>query len=420
MASISHNASLDNRRQRILLVGVTVVYLCVLLKAVQYNSSRRSAVTFNGLLVRSEDTVNVPERSPTKYLRLMSHHNSQKQQGFEWMNSTEIVTQNQLTPTIKPNEDFSTKTTLRYEYHPRDGDVVKGLVFNVDVPKWMPQHGMPLRNFVEPSREALEDMVFVTGASASHLNESRDAVAGVQKQFPTKKIWYYDWGLNLEQRRRVKRWCNVELREFSFDTYPVQRNMSGDAKAKYQTAKIFAIIEALHNFQTVMWIDASVRFHSWNLTALYKKAVESTGLVFVNSVSYVRTLEVTHPKTFLYLPTNMTAAMHNNHVATTAFLIMRTAKIYNNIIWWWYLCSLDINCIAPTQIVKCDFIKAPNWSPRVIEYHNCHRMDQSVLNILAGNLFNYDVNKYSLQYADGHSLLTVCRKSTFLYKNLIC
>jgi hypothetical protein len=58
-------------------------------------------------------------------------------------------------------------------------------------------------HYVELEQKVLENFVFVTAASSNHFEESRDAVASMQTQFPGKLILYYDLGLEPKQVTEV-------------------------------------------------------------------------------------------------------------------------------------------------------------------------------------------------------------------------
>jgi hypothetical protein len=88
------------------------------------------------------------------------------------------------------------------------------------------------------------------------------------------------------------------------------------------------------------------------------------------------------------------------------------AQIYNNIIRWWLLCALDENCIAPTYNTACWFDK--QFTGR---YADCHRYDQSALNILLANYFDDDEQRYTGKHrvlvvkrmVENLGLLHICR-----------
>ena len=189
----------------------------------------------------------------------------------------------------------------------------------------------------------------------------------------------------------------------------MQRNLSDSVRPKFQTVKVFASIEVLREYPAAFWVDASVRFLSNKINPAINLVSKNSGLVFFVAYTFQSTFEVTHPNTFEYLPTNISAAQKIKHVETSSFLILRTQTMYRNILWWWYLCSLTKDCIMPTFDLKCDFMKRnPNYPFRKTDgatYQGCHKMEQSVLNILAGNLYDFNVSAYTVSYADRVTLL---------------
>jgi len=54
---------------------------------------------------------------------------------------------------------------------------------------------------------------------------------------------------------------------------------------------------------------------------------------------------------------------------------------------WWVLRALQKDCIAPTTDLHCEF------KGRDV-YANCHRFDQSAINIAAANYFSYNNMAY--------------------------
>jgi len=64
-----------------------------------------------------------------------------------------------------------------------------------------------------------------------------------------------------------------------------------------------------------------------------------------------------------------------------------SAKLYDKVLRWWFLCALERDCMAPTSDIFCKF-------HRRREYGKCHRFDQSALNILLANYANGDYGAY--------------------------
>ena len=81
---------------------------------------------------------------------------------------------------------------------------------------------------------------------------------------------------------------------------------------------------------------------------------------------------------------------------------------------WWYLCALERDCIASNAALHCSFSGRD-------EYGNCHRFDQSALNILLANYFEDDHPAYMFysavrggpvlvvkRYVSGEEEVSVC------------
>lgn len=82
-----------------------------------------------------------------------------------------------------------------------------------------------------------------------------------------------------------------------------------------------------------------------------------------------------------------------------AVLIYHTEQIHRHIMQWWLACSLDPQCVALTRQSGCDF-RGEKWK----QYAHCHRYDQSVLNILVTNFFQYNTTSYTPGVVGGEGL----------------
>lgn len=144
----------------------------------------------------------------------------------------------------------------------------------------------------------------------------------------------------------------------------------------------------LKEFTGVLWIDSSIRFFSSNFTVILSNAVLSGGAVALTSAGHSN-FAVTHRQMYTYLPTSMPGMIRSVQHEANCVLVYRTRFVVTNVVWWWMLCALEPLCIAPTTRVVC---QDPYKSPEV--YADCHRFDQSALNILLANQFAYDHKRY--------------------------
>jgi len=103
---------------------------------------------------------------------------------------------------------------------------------------------------------------------------------------------------------------------------------------------------------------------------------------------------------YRYLPISAENATNLHMHGANAIYIYRTREIYENVIYWWVICALTKDCMAPTTDLYCHF-KGRNV------YANCHRYDQSAINIVAAHHFEYDEHVY----LSSAKILTVNRHS---------
>ncbi|ELU10891.1 hypothetical protein CAPTEDRAFT_199391 [Capitella teleta] len=315
--------------------------------------------------------------------------------------------------------DNGQKSELRYTWR-RNGSAVTGAPFHLDM-ELMRKKGfkeLPLKTFAKDlNDENWEniDFTFMTGSSANHFQESRDAVASIQKFFPDKHILYYDWGLYSRQVEEVKSWCSVEYRKMVLDDFAVVKDLNHSMPFVIYAAKIISINHALQDFDGVFWLDASVRFIGGDLRPIFKKASENGGLVFI-SRQFHSSYSVTHPKTYEYLPTDKDQLKRLKQVEAMYF-IYKSEKIYQNVAWWLLLCALEKECVSPSLNLKCSFPLKEYMNT----YVGCHRYDQAAVNILAANHFDYDDSRYYVCMGrQGHNTILIRRRTTKMYDVQMC
>ena len=61
-----------------------------------------------------------------------------------------------------------------------------------------------------------------------------------------------------------------------------------------------------------------------------------------------------------------------------------------------YLCALDINCAMPPTSLNCKYDKYDTKN-RWRTWAKCHRYDQSIVNVLAANRWNFDNDAYHVR-----------------------
>ncbi|ELU14462.1 hypothetical protein CAPTEDRAFT_210917 [Capitella teleta] len=253
------------------------------------------------------------------------------------------------------------------------------------------KYHLPIQYLESLDADSVMDFVFVTGSSSNHFRESMDAIATIQEQFPKHRIMFYDWGLRTGQVAQLKTLCGVTYMPFNFSLYPSSKRQRG--RSKFHGAKILCIMEALINNSGVFWIDASVRFfNSSAFSILFQNVIRNGGFAFISKNEH-STFAATHPGMYAYLPTDMEFHKQCCQGQATATIMYKTHKVFDGIIWPLFLCSLTAECMTPTMQLDCKFKKGDPLHT----YAGCHRVDQSALNILASNLYNYNDNEYNLR-----------------------
>ena len=96
-------------------------------------------------------------------------------------------------------------------------------------------------------------MVIVTGISSDHHSEVQDGIASAQIFHPNTNIIVLNLGLEDEEVRQLNSLRNVKVVKFPFEKYPPH------VKTVTNYAwKALGIYNALHEYEIVFWMDASV------------------------------------------------------------------------------------------------------------------------------------------------------------------
>ena len=161
----------------------------------------------------------------------------------------------------------------------------------------------------------------------------------------------------------------------------------------------------------MFWIDSSARFLSGNLSGLLNKFVWNRGIMTFGYSSH-KIFPATHEGMYRYLPIPLEKATSVEMLDANSVLFYRTRKIYNSIVRWWTACALVHDCIASSHNRFCGFHKDRDHT-----YANCHRFDQSALNILMANHYRYNISSYLYQASP---VTTISRGSQGVEELIIC
>ena len=206
--------------------------------------------------------------------------------------------------------------------------------------------------------------------------------SSIQRLVRTPTIVVYDLGMSDAQITELRSSCGVTVREFQFAKYPAHvRRLSTYAW------KPLMIHEALLEWPSIMWLDSSVRMTSPYIFSAYDTAIRTDGLVMFMGTEY-STYSVTHPLMYRYLPSDLQQLKSTVAREAGEEMFYRTRSVHQNIIYWWVLCALDPQCIAPSAAWICI------WELLAyIDFLYCHKYDQSALNILIANHYKFNLEQ---------------------------
>ena len=228
-----------------------------------------------------------------------------------------------------------------------------------------------------------ERLICVTAFSDNHFNEAKDMIADLQTCLPDKKIIVYDLGLNSGHRKEVSSYCNVELRSFPFKDY-----QQSHVKNLYTFAwkPIIAKLMSVEH-DVIMYGDSSLRMISCNISSALAYLFEFPFLD-LNPTSHPA-IEFTHDGMIKYLhyPKSRKDMAHIETLQGGCWLMWANTVMKEKLIEPWLDCALHKECIAPKGANRSPCHTTQNHDGHYID---CHRFDQSALNLILAREFGLD------------------------------
>ena len=125
-----------------------------------------------------------------------------------------------------------------------------------------------------------------------------------------------------------------------------------------------------------------------------KNVKRNSGFSFMIRNAGHSTFSTTHPGMYEYLPADEGPLKETWMLQSGAYAAARTRELFENVFFWAYLCALTEECMHPPGSIRqpCDFGHNSRIGKNA-RYAGCHRFDQSVLNILLGNLYGNAIQK---------------------------
>ncbi|XP_076464507.1 uncharacterized protein LOC143296453 [Babylonia areolata] len=241
------------------------------------------------------------------------------------------------------------------------------------------------------------DLVFITAASANHYEESQGLIRDLHKLvFPelrrqgeyTFHLYYYDLGLNPRQLKQLKTHCNCTVIPFPFSRLPHQFHRLSTCIWKPLILKAH-----LATSRITLWMDASVRFRTANLSSLLQQT-QRRG-VLVAHTSFMLPKHV-HPAMLSYFRIQQPCQLASFYETAGGFVALSNDQlVHQGILDPWVACAFSPRCLCPSEGLR-DCESYLPCKPRKGEtYFQCHRFDQSALGILLALLFDWRVSDLS-------------------------
>ncbi|KAL3884485.1 hypothetical protein ACJMK2_024623 [Sinanodonta woodiana] len=201
----------------------------------------------------------------------------------------------------------------------------------------------------------------------------------------------FDLGFTEKQKIKLRQNCNCRLERFPFENYPQHVSiLHGYAW------KPLVIQTVRKKYPFVMWMDASVRFTTNNITWLFNH-VRNVGVMALGGS--VPIASRTSRQTFTFLNEEPCLFKDKNEFEATYIVIFPSPLVEEYFIKPWVSCALLEGCMVPSSwshLLHCD-----NGNL----YHNCHRFDQSILSILLYRLYHQTVSQHYMP----HTFFQICK-----------
>jgi len=141
-----------------------------------------------------------------------------------------------------------------------------------------------------------------------------------------------------------------------------------------------------------MWVGRETEefFITGEINAAIAQAQQS-GIVAWTLETGDATSTLTHPRMFAYFKTEATKYRFQHMITSSHLIIYNTNRIHTSVMLPWVQCALSYSCISP---VGAESSYCPRRRPRYL-YSGCHHYDESALNIILGQVFNFAENEYT-------------------------
>jgi hypothetical protein len=231
-------------------------------------------------------------------------------------------------------------------------------------------------NYNNNTKPVLNDnKVIVTAADSGYYGPMQASLFHIHKQFPNHKIIVYDLGLTPDQVEKTKQKCKCQIKQFNING--IYSNISAHiSNLRTYSWKPLIIQETLKNYETVIYIDSSIRFKASNLNPILKR-VQTVGLL--TQFIQLNFLCYTNEKIFDWFKETSNSFI-DFYTIEANILIFQNNFLTSLIMKAWVQCALSQSCISPE-------------GSRTGACCGCHRYDQTALTIISSYFYGIPKNK---------------------------
>lgn len=150
----------------------------------------------------------------------------------------------------------------------------------------------------------------------------------------------------------------------------------------------FIFQKLLNDNGTVIWVEPSgYSFISGDIKPLLRRAQE-TGIIAWTSKDPVST--ITYDKMYKYFKASAEQYYFLETAYTNQLILHNSKNLHNKVMLPWVKCALSSDCINP---VGASNTGCTDRKPLYL-YRGCHKYDVAALNIILGQVFDYDESRY--------------------------
>lgn len=212
-------------------------------------------------------------------------------------------------------------------------------------------------------------------------------VKSASKFLPDIPVVIFDFGISYQKHLQLSIHCNktssCTLKMFEFDEYPSHlRDLS------VPSYRPILIQKLLNDNGTVIWVEPSgYSFISGDIKPLLRRAQE-TGIIAWTSKDPVST--ITYDKMYKYFKASAEQYYFLETAYTNQLILHNSENLHNKVMLPWVKCALSSDCINP---VGASNTGCTDRKPLYL-YRGCHKYDVAALNIILGQVFDYDESRY--------------------------